>query len=76
MEEGVSSHPPGRLGGGARDGAGSESGGSRAGRRAGRAGPRRGLGSFRVGRARAARCLAPEPGGARAKAGGGRAKGV
>lgn len=35
MEEGVSSHPPGRLGGGARGGAGSVSGGSGAGRRQG-----------------------------------------
>lgn len=29
MEEGMSSHPPGRLGGGAQGGAGSESGGER-----------------------------------------------
>lgn len=37
MEEGMSSHPPSRLGGGAQGGAGSESRESGAGRRAGRA---------------------------------------
>lgn len=76
MEEGMSSHPPGRLGGGAQGGAGSESGGSGARRRAGRACHRRGgeralgFGSPRAETARAARCLILEPGCTRTGKGG------